>query len=135
MPRLVQDLKHEHALITDLFKSVKDAGVSSKEGRERLLAAKKGLLGHLKKEDDKLYPVLKDAAKDDPRLQTTLNLFAKEMEEVSALVLKFFNKYSQAGASGMEFARDFGQLAAKLGSRIRKEENILSAEYDKLRQD
>ncbi len=135
MSRLVQDLKHEHILITDLFKAVKDAGVSSKDGRERLLAAKKGLLGHLKKEDDKLYPVLKEAAKDDPSLQTTLDLFAKEMEEVSALVLRFFDKYSQSGASGMEFARDFGQLSARLGSRIRKEENILYAEYDKLRQD
>ena len=134
MSRLVEDLKHEHILITDLFKEIKRFGISSKEGKEKLLTAKKGLLGHLKKEDDKLYPLLRKAAETNPSLETTLGLFAQEMVEVSAVVLKFFDKYAKGETSGLEFARDFGRLSASLGSRIRKEENILYAEYDKLAQ-
>ena len=112
--------------------AVNRLGISTNEGKSKLLAAKQGLLAHLKKEDDQLYPVLNEAAEQDPDLRRTLDTFAKDMKVVSGGALEFFAKYA-GGGSGLEFARDFGRLYAVLGSRVRREESVLYAEYDKLR--
>ena len=134
MSKLIEDLTKEHALIVDVFKKVKELGVGSKEGKDKLLLAKKGLLGHLKKEDEELYPVLKKAAEADKGLKRTLEVFAQDMGEISKFALDFFEKYSQGESSGVEFAKDFGRLFIVLGGRVRKEEGILYAAYEKLSQ-
>lgn len=129
---LIEDLKKEHGLITDLLKAIKEVGIGSKEGKDKFLAAKKGLLAHLKKEDEKLYPVLRKAAETDRDLKLTLDYFARDMQEVTRITLEFFDKYAKTEASGLEFAKDFGKLIAVLGSRVRKEENALYPGYEKI---
>ncbi|MCP5120139.1 MAG: hemerythrin domain-containing protein, partial [bacterium] len=126
-------LKHEHAVIAETLNKVRGLGTSSKEGQETLLAAQAGLLAHLKKEDEQLYPVLRKEAESDPGLQHVLDTFASEMGAISKGALQFFAKYADGG-SGIEFAKDFGQLFAKLSQRISKEENIIYARYDRLTQ-
>jgi hypothetical protein len=96
-----------------------------------LLAAKEGLLAHLKKEDEKLYPALREAAENTPSLKQTMDMFAKDMEAISKSAIDFFAKYAKGGTSS-EFANDFGRLTGILGMRIRKEEKIIYAEYEKL---
>lgn len=93
--------------------------------------AKAGLLAHLKKEDEQLYPKLHSAAKSDPALQRTLDIFASEMDVISKDALAFFKKYG-SGGSGLDFSRDFGRLFAKLGQRIRAEETMLYKKFDEL---
>lgn len=131
MSELVTDLKREHAQIAEVLENVKNLGVNSKEGQEQLLTAMNGLLAHLKKEDEQLYPALNEAAEIDSNLKRTLDVFAQDMAEISKAAMDFFEKYS-GGGSGLEFAQDFGRLAASLTQRIRKEENILYAKYDSL---
>ena len=131
MSELIDELKHEHAVIADTLNKVRDLGVGSKEDQEKLLAAKAGLLAHLKKEDERLYPVLIEEAKKDGSLQHTLDAFANDMQTISKGALEFFAKYAKGG-SGMEFAKDFGRLFATISQRIRKEENIIYARYDAL---
>ena len=82
-----------------------------------LLAAKSGLLAHLKKEDTQLYPVLNEAAESDANLKRTLDMLAKDMEGISKAALEFFEKYSEGG-SGLEFTKDFGHLYATISLRI-----------------
>ncbi len=133
MSKLVEELKKDHAVIAETLNKVKKLGIVSTEGQNTLLAAKNGLLAHLKNEDEQLYPVLNNAAKSDANLKRNLEMFAKDMDTISKTALEFFDKYS-AGGSGIEFARDFGKLFATLSQRISKEERIIYKEYDKLKQ-
>jgi len=128
---LTTQLRREHGQIVQVLEKIKTAGVGSPVGQRLLLSAKQGLLAHLAKEDEKLYPALNRAAQDDPSLRNTLEIFAKDMDTVSQAALDFFGKY-EGGGSGLEFARDFGQLFAALGARIGREENILYKRYDAL---
>lgn len=134
MAVLIEDLKKEHAEIVDVLKEVKTLGIGSKEGKAKLLLAKDGLLSHLKKEDEQLYPVLKKEAEKNPELKRTLDIFAQEMEKISGVVLSFFGKYSGSAPSGLEFAKDLGAIFTGLETRIRREENILYREYEKIKQ-
>ncbi|OGX31364.1 MAG: hypothetical protein A3D27_03350 [Omnitrophica WOR_2 bacterium RIFCSPHIGHO2_02_FULL_46_37] len=131
MGTLVEELKKDHEEIVEVLTKVKKLGISSKDGQDMLLAAKGGLLAHLKKEDERLYPPLRKAAENNQGLKTTLDMFAKDMESISKNAIDFFGKYAK-GDSGIEFAKDFGRLAGILSMRIRKEEKIIYAEYEKL---
>ncbi len=131
MSKLVQELKQDHVNLVNVLNEIKQLGISSKEAQSKLMSAKEGLLAHLKKEDEQLYPVLHKAAEQDDALKRTLSTFAKEMEEISSFALDFFQKY-QSGGEGFDFAKDFGKLLAGLGSRIRREENILYSAYDRI---
>ena len=133
MAVLIEDLKKEHASIAGLLKEVKALGIGSKEGKAKLLMAKDGLLSHLNKEDAQLYPVLKKEAERNPELKRTLDIFAQEMDGISRVVLSFFEKYSSAAPSGLEFAKDLGGIFTGLETRIRREENILYREYEKIK--
>ncbi|MEW6741078.1 MAG: hemerythrin domain-containing protein [Nitrospirota bacterium] len=133
MSKLVEELKRDHVLMVDMLNKVKELGITKKEGQDILISAKANLLAHLKKEDRDLYPVLKKAAETNSSMKQTLEIFARDMEEISKFALQFFDKYSHGG-SGIEFARDFGKLFATLTGRIRKEEDILYREYEKISQ-
>ena len=131
MSRLVEELKNDHNVIVEMLMEVSKLGVSSKEGKDKLISAKLGLLSHLKKEDESLYPVLKKASETDPALKQTLELFVRDMEVTSKAVMQFFDKYS-SGSAGTDFAKACGALFSDLKMRIWKEENILYAKYDEL---
>ena len=131
MSQLILELKKEHGQIAGILNEVSKLGISSKEGQQKLMDAKLGLLAHLKKEDDKLYPVLKRAAESDPDLKQTLDIYAKDMAGISKAAIDFFTKYANGG-SGMEFAKDMAGLFSTLKTRIRKEEDVLYKEYDRL---
>ncbi len=133
MSKLVEELKQDHKVIAETLNKVRGLGIASEEGQSTLLSAKDGLLAHLKKEDEQLYPVLNNAAKSDDNLKRQLDMFAKDMEEISIGALEFFAKYS-SGGSGIEFAKDFGSLFATLSQRIRNEESIIYKKYDELKQ-
>ncbi len=131
MSTLIEELRKEHAEIGEALARVKELGIVSKEAQDLLLSAKEGLLAHLKKEDERLYPVLQKKSKNNDRLKFTLDMFAKDMNSVSKSALEFFDKYANGG-DDMEFSVDFGAFLARLKGRIRKEETIIYAEYEKL---
>ena len=131
MSGLIDELKQEHAAIAETLKNVRDLGVTSQEGQETLLAAKTGLLAHLKKEDEQLYPILIHEAKQDGSLQRTLDALAREMHVITQSALEFFTRYAQGG-SGTEFTQDFGKLSATISQRIRKEERTIYVCYEAL---
>lgn len=133
MSNLVTELKEDHKKIVAVLAEVKAKGITSKEGVQVLVSAKAALLAHLKKEDTFLYPELRKAAQSNSGLKSTLDVFAKDMDKITAEVLAFFDKYSNGG-SGIEFAKDIGHLLSVLGARIQREENSLYSEFDKLPQ-
>ncbi len=133
MSILIKELKKDHSEIVATLNEIKELGILSKEGQAKLLSAKERLLTHLKKEDEQLYPILKKEAKNNKQLESALDLCAIDMENVSRIVLKFFDKYSR-GVSGEELQREFENLFVALGKRIRNEEDILYEEYDMVNQ-
>jgi hypothetical protein len=129
MSRLIDELLKEHAALTQGLKQISEVGISSTEGRQRLAAIKLVLLEHLAKEDAKLYPPLREKARTDSKLAWTLDFFAKDLQEVSAVANAFFERYSGPGGDAFELAHDYGTLVARVKERVRKEEYLLFPAY------
>ena len=131
MSELVEALKAEHANIVKILLKVNELGIAKSEGRKLLLTAKTGLLAHLNREDEHLYPALMKAAEDDPIVEDALEYFNEDIAVVSKLALQFFDKYAD-DSSDDEFIADFSTLAGLLTQRIQKEEVIIYKMYDQL---
>ncbi|MCP4132240.1 MAG: hemerythrin domain-containing protein [bacterium] len=133
MTNLIDELKRGHIEISDTFNRIRKLGIASEESRALLISARSGLLAHLKKEDEQLYPALKKEAENDSSLKRVLDTFAKDMEAISQTVMVFFDKSIQ-GEPGLEFAREFGRLFAVLSQRIGREEMIIYKKYEEIEQ-
>ena len=135
MSILIEELKKEHSEILAALNEVKQLGILSEEGQDKLMSLEVSLLAHLEMEDDQLYPALKKEAEHSNSIKDTLELFAIDMENVSKTVREFFEKYSE-GFSGMdikELSEEFDNLLAALTKRIRNEEESLYEEYEALK--
>lgn len=128
MSKIVSELKKDHLAFITLIESIKGFGP---EEQKKLASAKKAFLDHLKKEDLHFYPVLKKGAEKNSDLQGKLGLFANDMEKLSNEMLALFSKYEKGGTA-MEFARDWGRVVTQLKTRMRREEEVLHAEFEKL---
>lgn len=126
---MITTLKAEHANIVKILGVAADHGVDSAAGRETLMTAKVGLLAHLKREDEDLYPALVEAAKDDPIVADALDVLDEDMRGLAGQALAFFDK---AETSDDSIAEDFGTLVALLSRRIQKEEAVIYKAYDML---
>ncbi len=129
MSALIEEFKREHAEIIAMLNEVKELGILSKEGQARLMSAKAHLLAHLKKEDERLYPVLRKEAERNKNLKKEVDMFAIDPEYVSRVVSEFFEKYS-GGEIDENFSINFESLLAALSTRIRNEEEALYEEYE-----
>ncbi len=129
MTILIEELKKEHSEIIATLNEVKKLGILSKEGQDKLMSVQTSLLAHLEVEDDQLYPSLRKEAVHNKNLKNTLDLFEMDMENVSTIVRKFFDKYSEE-FSGKELPEDFENLLAALSKRISNEEESLYEEYE-----
>ena len=133
MSALIDEFKKDHLEIIDTLKEIKELGVLSEEGQAKLISAKESLLEHLRKEDELLYPVLKKEAEHNEKLKELLDVFAKDMENVSRVVMDFFDKYSE-DVIDSAVTDEFEHLFAAFRNRIRHEEDILYEEHEKINQ-
>ena len=133
MTALIEEFKREHSEILAILNEVKELGILSKEGQAKLMSAKAHLLAHLKKEDEKLYPVLRKEAERNKNLKKEVDMFAMDPEYVSRVVSEFFDKYS-GGEIDENFSVNFESLFAALSARIRNEEEALYKEYEEIDQ-
>lgn len=133
MSLLIDDLKKQHSEIFAELKEANDLGIITKDGQYKLLSTKADLLAHLKKEDEHLYPVLRKEAEINKHLESTLDSFSSEMENISRSALEFFDKYSD-GVIDSKYVEAFETLYAALSARMKNEESVLFAEYEKINQ-
>ena len=131
MAGLLETLKAEHQTLGRIFEEMKTSGIGSGEAQGKLFEAKELLLEHLKREDEEFYPPLRKASESDGNLKWRLEMFARDMDEISESALKFFLKYADGGQHS-EFAQEIGHLYGALTGRIKKEEEYLFLEYEKL---
>ena len=133
MSALIEGFKKDHSEIIDTLKEVKELGILSEEGQAKLRSAKESLLEHIKKEDERLYPVLRKEAEHNKKLKEILDVFTVDMENVSRVVMEFFDKYSE-GVIDSTVKGAFDDLFAAFRNRIRNEEDILYEEHEKINQ-
>jgi hypothetical protein len=133
MSALIDEFKKDHSEIIDTLKEIKELGVLSEEGQAKLISAKESLLEHLRKEDELLYPVFRKEAEHNEKLKELLDVFAKDMENVSRVVMDFFDKYSE-DVIDSAVTDEFEHLFAAFRNRIRHEEDILYEEHEKINQ-
>lgn len=133
MSVLIKQLMKEHADIFAELNEANDLGIVSTEGQNKLFSTKADLLVHLKNEDDHLYPVLRREAENNKHLESILNSFSSEMENISESVMKFIDKYSD-GVLDSKYVESFETIFAILDARMKKEESVLFAEYEKINQ-
>jgi hypothetical protein len=129
---IIKELRNEHTMIIDEILNIEWLGIYSKEGKIKLFTAKRDILAHLEKEDKKLYPVLRKAAKSNKKFKEKLDYFSKKEEKVTEFALQFFDTYS-AASSGIEYKLDCERLYSSLKVRILKME-FLFKEYKELKQ-
>lgn len=131
MSLLIDELKKQHSEIFAELKEADDLGVVTKEGRDKLLSTKADLLAHLNKEDEHLYPVLRKEARRNKQMENILDSFSSEMENISRSALGFFEKYSD-GVIDSKYVETFETLYSTLNARMKNEESVLFAEYEKI---
>jgi len=132
LSQLITELKSEHKLLLETLETVKNLGITTKAGREKVHEIENLLLSHLEKEDSRLYPELTAHAENHIDLKEKLELFAQDMAMVSGMAIDFFEKYKNIENADVEFAKELGALIAALKTRINKEEAFLYAEYEKI---
>ena len=84
----------------------------------------------MKKEDDELYPALREKAKDDQNLKLRLESLANDLGDVTSAISAFFEKYAD-GEHESDFKADFHKIYLLLSRRINSEERELFGEYMK----
>ncbi len=130
---LIDQLMKEHSEIFSDLTEANNLGIITKEGQNKLFSAKADLLVHLKNEDEYLYPVLRKEAENNKNLESILNSFSSEMEDISKSVMKFIDKYSN-GVLDSKYVESFEAIFATLSARMKKEESVIFAEYEKINQ-
>lgn len=117
------ELAAEHGRILVALDRIRH--LSGAAGRAALFGVRDELLAHLAKEDERLYPALRTAARTDPHLARILGDLDDEMERLGRDAGAFFARWSEEEAAGLVFATELGRLAADLRLRIGREERVL----------
>ena len=130
---MIEEFKREHSEILAILNEVKELGILSKEGQTKLMSVKASLLEHLWSENERIYPIFWKEAEHNKDLKDVLDLFAIEMEDVSNVVEQFFNKFHE-GTLDRNSPNGFEAVFAAISKRIKNEEEVLYAEYEKIDQ-
>ena len=106
---LIDQLVKEHSeIFTDLTEA-NNLGIITKEGQSKLFSAKADLLVHLKNKDEHLYPILRKEAENNKDIESILNLFSIEMDDISKSVMEFIDKYSN-GVLDSKYVESFESI-------------------------
>jgi hypothetical protein len=133
MSALIEEFRKEHSEILAMLNEIKELGVVTHKGQEKLMSVKSCLIEHFSKEDEKFYPVLYKAAEQNMKLKELLELLANDLQTLSIGVTKFFDKYDR-GILDRMFEEEFENLFVALCKRMRQEEDILYKEYERMNQ-
>ncbi len=95
------------------------------------MSVKDTLHEHLKEEDEEFYPVLWKEAEQNKNLKEELEVFAKDFESVSRVVLGFSDRFDK-GVLCEGLLKEFETLISVLQNRMLNEETFLYGEYIKI---
>lgn len=128
MSDLIHQLESEHASLVDSFNKIKRLEINSDGAYVQLQSIKVDLLAHLKKENETVYPKLREVSFDNLKLQRTLDLFARDIVRLATVFIQFLDRYSHGGPQG-EYARDISRLSMIMSAFARREEEMIFSAY------
>jgi iron-sulfur cluster repair protein YtfE (RIC family) len=128
---LIDELKSEHKALLAQLDAAREVNLDPVAFKRAAVRCKALLLAHLGKEEKRFYPAIEKAALTDARVNAILSLFRDDLMAVGALANAFFERVESA-REGEDLTQAFSELAAKLRSRIAKEENLLYPEFERL---
>lgn len=133
-PSLLDELKSDHKQLLATYTAIKTAfdkgdyvTVSAKLNEFRI-----GLQGHLLTENVRFYIYLDRVHGQDEMNSDLIRGFRKEMDGIGRAALNFLKKYEMIGVDkelAAAFAKDFAEIGAVLGERIKREESTLYPLY------
>lgn len=126
MSSLTDTLRGQHAQMRRLLDEIRQHGIGSPAGRERLRQVRDLVVEHLRQEDAELYPALHRHV-DTQALART---YAEEMRRLSSEILGFFDSWQQDGGD-LAFARHYGRLLGQLNHRWTREEIRLYPAFER----
>lgn len=127
MLTFLEELRKDHRILLDSFRRIGRMEGERQEKVNGLLQVKDFLLAHLKKEDERLYPMLEEIAKQPSykHLQESVIFAVKDMEEVTTITLDFFIRYTHKTFDPVQFEKDLSSYTIALARRIAMEETTL----------
>ena len=128
MSDLIYELELEHASLVDSFNKVKRLEINSDGAPVQLQSIKVALLAHLKKENETVYPKLREESFDNLKLQRTLDLFARDIVRLATVFIQFLDRYSHGGSQS-DYTRDINRLSMIMSAFARREEDIIFSAY------
>jgi iron-sulfur cluster repair protein YtfE (RIC family) len=131
MSEFIDSLRKEHDEIKESLMKISAMDLSSKDARLQLATIQEVFIKHLQKEDDEMYPRLKEASSSDEQLMNILKYMEDEIKLISQFVFIFFDKFSKKTDS-VGFDREFSLICSTLIKRIEKEEEVFFPEYEKI---
>ena len=132
MLRLTEQLHGEHTELQQALAGIRPRLFRTTEGQQRVSRVRDLFRTHTATENDKLYPVLNSAAREDERIAARVRRMQDDLGIVSELAEGFFAKYEKGPPSLIEFATDHGALVTILKIRLQREEETLFPLYEKL---
>lgn len=134
MTKLIKTLLSDHRTILNLLQKVKNADLTIKEREAYLITVKSVLNNHLKLEDLKLYPKLKELATEENGAIKTVKEFTVGLDKIGEIIKSFFDQNGK-DLENIHMSSDFAKIIKLLEVRILKEEKGLYPLYDKLVKD
>lgn len=131
-------LKDEHKVVRQLLEEIKGlTGTKDFNGiASRLALLKRDIVAHTKKEDEKLYVELSDAAEREHMtlIKSTINTFSNAMNSVALRSIDFFDRYSnrdEIERSLTQFISNLAAIQRDILMRLESEEKALYSMYEK----
>jgi hypothetical protein len=128
---MIDELRTDHLDLSISFERLCDIDITSEIGKEELRRIKAVFLSHMKKENDELYPALRDESFNNGKLQATLDWFTKDFVRIFAVTILFLDKYAEGG-NHRDFIKEHSRLTRILNALLKQEENIIFTEYLKI---
>ncbi len=132
MHDLLRKLRTEHTELQQALAGIRPRQFRTGEGHQRINRVRDLFRSHVREEENRLYPALRKAAREDRDLTGRLRRWGDDLKIVTSLAEDFFQKYEKGKPQLIEFATDHGAFLTILRIRLKREEETLFPLYDRL---
>jgi len=127
--KLIDELREDHTRIRASLDEIEAMCLAGKDVQEKVRSIEHHLVEHLKKEDELLYPRLREHMHGRKELKRLLDSLPGNMDYITRLAEEFFSRHPSAETSP-EFKMELESLIENIRNRILNEENFFFMEYE-----